>query len=236
MFRHPFLVDNNKECTLCGNCIKNCRLRSIQLNLRLAPQELWSIETPRAGDSFLVVALGAVFFFLSRHSQFHDLIDSFQLPFPLNGLSQPAVVGSLFFWGLIALFWGVYSLVSWTQAKLHGGDFQRTYAGLGYGLIPVVLGGFLAVYVKMFITGAWRLIPNFLKIFGIDTSWKEIHLLSAQGTVTLQYIIILGGLLASLYAMYRIVNRLQPGKSGMNKIILPFLFTVVIGIIYLKYI
>lgn len=34
MFRHPFLVDNNRDCILCGQCIKNCKLNSIHLNLR----------------------------------------------------------------------------------------------------------------------------------------------------------------------------------------------------------
>lgn len=236
MFRHPFLVDNNKDCTLCGNCIKNCELRSIQLNLRLAPQELWSIHTPRTADSFLVVALGAVFFFLARHEQFQDLIQSNHLSLPLTDLSHPTIVGSIIFWGIIALAWGVYSLVSWAQVRIHGGDFQKTYARLGYGLIPLVLGGFLAVYVKMFVNGAWRLVPNFLKLFGYETSLKEVHLLSLQGTATLQHVIIIGGLLASLYAIYKIVYRQQAGKFAIKHLVFPFIFSIVLGIIYLMYV
>ena len=236
MFRHPFLVDNNKDCTLCGNCIKNCKLRSIQLNLRLAPQELWSIQTPRAGDSFLVVALGAVFFFLARHEQFHDLIQSFSFSLPFANLSYPAIVGSLFFWGMIAVAWGMYTLLCRVQVSIHGGDFRRTYACLGYGLIPLVLGGFLAVYVKMFVNNAWRLVPNFFNLFGVETTVKEVHLLSLQGTATLQHIIIIGGLLASLYAVYKIVNRLQAGKLAVKNLVFPFLFSIVLGIIYLMYV
>lgn len=236
MFRHPFLVDNNKDCTLCGNCIKNCNLRSIQLNLRLAPQELWSIHTPRTADSFLVVALGAVFFFLARHAQFHDLIQSFHFSLPFADLSHPEIVGSLFFWGMITLAWGIYSLVIWAQVSIHSGDFQRTCACLGYGLIPLILGGFLAVYVKMFVNGAWRLVPNSLKLFGVESSFKEIHLLSLQGTATLQHIIIIGGLLASLYALYKIVNRLQAGKVAVKNLVFPFGFFIALGIMYLKYV
>lgn len=236
MFRHPFLVDNNKDCTLCGNCIKNCKLRSIQLNLRLAPQELWSIQTPRTADSFLVVALGAVFFFLARHGQFQELIQSFHFSLPFAVLNQPAIVGSLFFWGMTAFAWGIYSLVIRMQVGIHGGDFRRTYAILGYGLIPLVLGGFLAVYVKMFAHGAWRLVPNSLKLFGVKTSFKEVHLLSQQGTATLQHIIIIGGLLASLYAMYKIVNRLQAGKLAAKNLVFPLGFPIALAIMYLKYI
>jgi len=236
MSRHPSLVDNNRDCTLCGNCIKNCKLRSIQLNLRLAPQELWSIQTPHTGDSFLVIALGAVFFFLASHTQSHDFIESFRFSLPFANLNNPAIVGSLFFWGMIAFSWGMYSLLCWVQVSMHGGDFRRTYARLGYGLIPLVLGGFLAVYVKMFVNNAWRIVPNFFNLFGFESNFKEVHLLSLQGTATLQHIIIIGGLLASLYAVYKIVKRLQAGKFVVKNLVFPFVFSIMIGIVYLKYI
>ena len=67
MFRHPYLVDNNRDCIVCGDCIKNCNHSSIHLNLRLAPQELWSLQTPRRADSFLIVALGAIFYTFALH-------------------------------------------------------------------------------------------------------------------------------------------------------------------------
>ncbi len=62
MFRHPYLVDNNRDCIMCARCIKSCNNSSIQLNIRLAPEELWSLGTPRLADSFLIVSLGAIIF------------------------------------------------------------------------------------------------------------------------------------------------------------------------------
>jgi hypothetical protein len=202
----------------------------------LAPQELWSIETPRVADSFLVIALGAVFFFLARHGQFLDVIQSLDLSSPLSVLDHPAITGSLIFWGVIAFSWGTYSLIIWAQVNIHGGNFRRVSACLGYGFIPLILGGFLAVYVKMFVNGAWRIIPNTLNLFGIDTSVKEVPLLSLQGTATLQHIIIIGGLLASLYALFKIVNKLQDGKLTVSNLVIPFGFSIALGIMYLKYI
>ena len=61
MFRHPFMVDNNRDCIVCGQCMKSCTKQSIQLNVRMAPQELWNIEIPRRADSFLIVSLGQSF-------------------------------------------------------------------------------------------------------------------------------------------------------------------------------
>jgi hypothetical protein len=94
----------------------------------------------------------------------------------------------------------------------------------------------LLFYVKMFVNNAWRIVPNFFNLFGFETTFKEVHLLSLQGTATLQHIIIIGGLLASLYAVYKIVKRLQAGKFAVKNLIFPFVFSIMIGIIYLKYI
>ena len=73
MFRHPYLVDNNRDCIMCAKCIKNCSNGSIQLNVRLAPEELWGLATPRKADSFLIVSMGAIFFPFALNTKFSDL-------------------------------------------------------------------------------------------------------------------------------------------------------------------
>ncbi|MEE4243671.1 MAG: sigma 54-interacting transcriptional regulator, partial [Desulfopila sp.] len=92
MFRHPFLVDNNRDCILCGQCIKNCRLNSIHLNLRLAPQELWNQQSPRLEDSVLVVSLAAIFFPFTIHHNAPDAVAGW-LALP----DSPALAATFFF-------------------------------------------------------------------------------------------------------------------------------------------
>jgi CRP-like cAMP-binding protein/NAD-dependent dihydropyrimidine dehydrogenase PreA subunit len=224
MFRHPFLVDNNRDCILCGNCIKNCPHDSIQVNLRIAPLELWHIHAPRVADSFLVVSLSAIFFPLLRHQEFQNLFTVY---------SMPHLVGSLMIFVLIAAFVAIYSLFSWQQARITGKSFNYIFSATGYGFIPLVLGGFLAVYFEMFVAEAWRLIPLIMSAFG--ASLEPGHrLLSREATLTLQHLIITGGLLASLYATYRIIKRYMGSDRFSLKLYgLPYAFLLGSGILFL---
>ena len=225
MSRHPFLVDNNRDCTLCGNCIKNCPHDSIQVNLRIAPLELWHIQSPRVADSFLVVALSAIFFPLLLHQEFIFLFSKY---------SMPHLAGSLMLFGLIGLFVGIFSLFSWQQARMSNTSFTHIFAATGYGYIPLVLGGFLAVYFEMFMAGAWRVVPLLLSVFGLVTPETDYRLLSQEATLTLQHLIITGGLLASLYATYRIVKRYTLTERFSLKLYgLPYGFLLGSGLLFL---
>ncbi len=224
MSRHPFLVDNNRDCILCGNCIKNCPHDSIQVNMRIAPVELWNIHAPRAADSFLVVSLAAIFFPLLRHRDFLDLA---------AGYSMEHLAGSLMLFGLIAVFVGIYSLFSWQQAKNTEKGFNYIFGATGYGFIPLVLGGFLAVYFEMFMAGAWRFIPLILASFGASLEAGH-RILSREATLTLQHLIITGGLLASLYATYRIIKRYIGTESFSLRFYgLPYAFLLGSGFLFL---
>jgi transcriptional regulator with AAA-type ATPase domain len=242
MFRHPFLVDNNKDCILCGRCIKNCRYRSTQLNLRLAPEELWSIQSPRLADSFLVVTLGAIYFLLTGHKEFQAIIQQQSLFHIGSADISAAVTGSLMFWGIVALGWTVYSFLCRIQAAMTDGDYDKIRAAFGYGLIPLVLGGYLAFYAKMFFHGAWRLIPNVLYLFGIEATAEKFQFISKQGITTLLHISIIGGLFACLYATYRIFNRLSLTSGTLQKastikqLTVPYLLILLTGIAYLIFI
>jgi CRP-like cAMP-binding protein/ferredoxin len=225
MFRHPFLVDNNRDCTLCGNCVKTCPHDSIQLNLRIAPLELWHIQSPRVADSFLVVALSAIFFPLLLHQEFLAISGKY---------SMPHLAGSLILFGLIGLFVGIYSLFSWQQARMSQSGFLHIFAATGYGYIPLVLGGFLAVYFEMFMAGAWRVVPLILSTVGVTMTETGYRLLSREATETLQHLIITGGLLASLYATFRIVKRYsQTERFSLKLYGLPYGFLLVSGLLFL---
>ena len=233
MFRHPFLVDNNKDCILCGKCIRNCRLRSIQLNLRLAPRELWSIRTPRLSDNFLVVSLGAISFFLTYHLQFLNFIQHQQFISCCADTGLRATVfGSLFFGGIITVSWCLYLLLSKLQSLVSKEDYRKVRTVFGYGLIPIILGGYLAFNARLFVQEAWHVIPNFSLLFGIETEMKKFYLLTSNGTATLLNIIILGGLLASLYATYKIFSRLEGAQITFRHLLIPFLFLLTIGVSY----
>lgn len=46
VFEAPFVLHNNQDCILCGNCVKNCANQVPALNLRVPGQELWTFHKP----------------------------------------------------------------------------------------------------------------------------------------------------------------------------------------------
>ncbi|GAB6192198.1 sigma 54-interacting transcriptional regulator [Desulfocastanea catecholica] len=231
MFRHPYLVDNNRDCIMCAKCIKNCENSSIQLNLRLAPQELWALETPRRADSFLIVAMGAIFFPFALQNEFFRLVDWLTAVLSNIGLLLPnSVVGSFLFFVWILVFQAGYYLMVIVQSLYAKMDKNLLLPLFGYGCIPLILGGFMAFHLDVFVRGAGRIVPNLQELFGWHYSYENIRLISADSTYVLQIFTVLGGLLASLYATYRVIDRAMAGDTVTSKsLVLPFSFLVILA-------
>ncbi len=153
---------------MCAKCIKNCDNSSVQLNVRLAPQELWALETPRRADSFLIVSMGAIFFPFALQKEFSGLVAWLVSVLSGAGINIPEyIVGSvLFFLWLLVFQIGYYSMVlfeSW-YAKI---DKNLLLPLFGYGCIPLILGGYMAVHLDAFVRGAGRIVPNLQELFGL---------------------------------------------------------------------
>ena len=231
MFRHPFLVDNNRDCIMCAECVKSCNNSSIHLNLRLTPEELWDLNTPRRADSFLIVALGAIFFPFALHGEFSAMISQLvaQLPPEFSAIPLP-LVKTAFFFGIIALFQIGYLLMVYLVARYGGIKRQALKPMLGYGFIPLILGCYLAVHFELFMQDAWRIWPNLLELFGIEARYVPHRILSADSTAVLQAITVCGGMLASFYAIYRIMARFKgPSAFSSEMLVLPYSFMIFLG-------
>lgn len=233
MFRHPFLVDNNKDCILCGRCIRNCGLRSIELNLRIAPRELWSLQNVKLSDNFLIISLGTIYFLLVFHQEFLGQAERLGRLLPGGFAVKTVLAGSMLFWGIIGLGWGAYMFFCVLQATVLEKKTGKVASLFGYGLLPLVLGGYLAYYADMFINRAWQIVPGILALFGIELGMKTFRLLPPAGTSTFLHIVILGGTLASGYATYKICRRLEGEKLKFAHLLFPLLTVLGFGIAYL---
>jgi polyferredoxin len=209
MFRHPFLVDNNRDCILCGQCIKNCRLDSIHLNLRLAPQELWNMQAPRLEDSILVIVLAAVFFPFAVNLKYPGLVAGWAATGNGFGLPlSPVPVSSIFFFGCILIYLGGAALLSQIMARLTGNSWKATASIIGYGMIPLVLSAFMAAHLEIFVGGLGLLPANILDLAGSGGNYGAPRIMSPDAAFVLQAITVAGGLIAALYASHRIIKRL----------------------------
>ncbi|MCB2218531.1 sigma 54-interacting transcriptional regulator [Desulfofustis glycolicus] len=234
MFRHPFMVDNNRDCIVCGQCIKQCKKHSIHLNVRMAPQELWDIEAPRQADSFLIVALGAIFFPFALHQDLYQWIYWLQQTYPHGFGRLPfALIGSLIFFGLIFLFQLGYYLMVQVQAKLTRVDRTMLLPLLGYGFIPIILGVYLAVHFEIFVSQSWRLVANIREILAMAPIEAGARLISPDASALLQVFTVAGGFFASLYATHRIIDRLKGGGVTTRDLILPYSFLAGFTILFI---
>lgn len=222
MFRHPFLVDNNRDCILCGQCVKNCRLNSIHLNLRLAPQELWRQQSPRLADSLLVVSLAAIYFPFAISQNYPEWPSQLatHLSPPELTLSTPLVY-SVFFFCCIAFYLVGYVVLSRIMAAITGNGWRAVAAILGYGMIPLVLGAFMAIHLDILLRDLWLLPANLMELIGWTATRNTIRFLSPNTTLSFQVITVAGGLFAALYATRRIVQRLAVGKPHLPMMALP---------------
>ena len=235
MFRHPYLVDNNRDCIFCAACVKSCANSSIHLNLRLAPQELWSIQMPRWEDSFLIISLAAIFFPFALHQDYAEVMEWLRRFVAERGLLLPNfVIGSLGFFSSILVFQVIYYLMVRIQARYLKIDRKSLLALLGYGFIPLILGGYMAVHLEFFVDGSWRLVLIIKEALGFVTSYEDIRLISRDSTIVLQTLTILGGLCASMYATYRIIDRLLEGEHLVARmLLLPYGFLVTLAVLFL---
>ncbi len=237
MFRHPFLVDNNRDCILCGQCIKNCQLNSIHLNLRLAPQELWNLQSPRLEDSILVVSLAAIFYPFALNQKYPDFKESMTNIIHSLGMPENQVLAlSIFFFGCIMIYLSGYAILSKIMARLTGSSWKTTASILGYSMIPLVLGAFMAAHLEIFVGGIWLLTANLKDIFGLGGEYNSSRLISPDATFLLQFITIVGSLIASLYATQRIVKRLLADHSYKSRIfLLPAFLLCLSALAYLTF-
>lgn len=237
MFRHPFLVDNNRDCILCGQCVKNCGKNSIHLNVRLAPQELWNQQNPRNSDSVLVICLAAIFFPFAIRLNFPLFLERSATALAHLGLPHSVpLAASLLFFACVIVYLAGYAVLSRIIAAVTENSWKRVTAVLGYGMIPLVLGAYMAVHLDIFVKGIWLLPANVIELVGMGSPSGPGPLLSSDATFLLQAITVIGGLLASLYATRRIVLRLLPEKLPLKLIhFLPSILLCISAIAYLLF-
>ena len=108
------------------------------------------------------------------------------------------------------------------QAYLTKIDRVRILRLLGYGLMPLILGVYLAVYFEIFVSDSWRLAANLRAMFSLSPVREGARLISPDASALIQVFTVAGGFLASLYATHRIIDRIKGGGVVSRDLILPY--------------
>ncbi|MGB3512449.1 MAG: sigma 54-interacting transcriptional regulator [Microcoleaceae cyanobacterium] len=173
LYSHPAQLEDNRDCVLCMTCLKACPHRSVEVNLRPPGIELWTTNVARSYEvALLLLLFGGVFVHglpeLNSWLGLNlDLTDFWQhLGLAMGALIAPGIIILLAYGGS----WLFYKLRCFFQ----GSDSDSVllspipFVKLTYGYLPLVLGGFIAHYLRLGLSEAGRILPVSFATFGLN--------------------------------------------------------------------
>jgi len=185
MSQHLPFLDNNLDCKLCFNCVRNCPNGSVQVNLRLAGREVWHLVRVNQGYVFFIGVMLAILIPLN----YFELI---QRIWPTHW----TVWFSLLFWGS-----GIAGgILAWLIAKPFKTKAASLRVKLVFGLTPIVLAGHI-MYQVDFIPGIRSLLlgGGYITAAGLQTFYLPATGL-AQG-IAVAFGLVLTGVTVAILLM-----------------------------------
>ena len=138
MSQHLPFLDNNIDCKLCFNCVRNCPNGSVQVNLRLAGREVWHLVRVNQGYVVFIGVMLAILVPLNYFAPLRNIWPS----------TSWKVWFSLCYWG--AGFVG--GMLTWVIAKPFKTKATSLRVKLIFAFTPLVLAGHI-MYQVVFIPG-----------------------------------------------------------------------------------
>lgn len=218
LYSHPAQLRENRDCVLCMTCLKACPHRSVELNLRPPGIELWTTHVPRTYEvALLLLLLGGAF--LHRLTEIHtwlgwqwDLARFLpHLGMSLIVLLVPALIVGIAY-GAMQLFhrFTIY-LHLYTKKKnlplIFSPCKPRPFIELAYGYLPLILGGNLAHYLRLFLQEAGRILPVTYATFGFSSSGLPIWVAHPAVIAFLQGTTLISSVLLTWVLTHKISRR-----------------------------
>jgi ferredoxin len=219
MFETPRTMDSNRECTLCGNCIKSCPHGSISLELRKPTSEFWNIRNPRIDVSFLAIVLVGVVIVqnLTMLGAYESVLTFVGR---ITGSSYVPLNFSLVFIAAMALPIAALMLASRLSKQGSETTFQN-FARYGYALIAFDLAAHMG-HNLFHLLGEGLAVPRTLaSLFGLGWTRTDDAIFNTPTIQVLQYLMLATGAAASAYVLYRIATR--PGQKRPLRALWPHL-------------
>ncbi|MEA4901985.1 cyclic nucleotide-binding domain-containing protein [Desulfitobacterium sp.] len=138
MSQHLPYLDNNLDCKLCFNCVRNCPHESVQVNLRFPAREVWHLKRVNQGYTIFIGMLFAILFPI-RYFE------------PLQKI-WPATQWKIAFTLAYILAAFVGGLLGWWLGKPFKTKAASKRIKLVFALTPFVLAGHI-IYQMNFIPG-----------------------------------------------------------------------------------
>jgi polyferredoxin len=218
MFRHPLFLEDNQSCRVCTYCVQNCPYRSVQLNLRVPGQEIWTQTKPVKGGAFFSLLLASLLFveILPDLPQFGLFLES-AFPFPRLTPNQGYTILLV-----IIVFFSLFlvefpRLVFYRDAEKTGTDTKVTR--YSFAFIPLALCGHFANHLR-YVPGGSGLTLQLIKIPFAAGTESSSTIITINLIWAVQIVLTIIGIGWAFYILYKIhaMERVTTGSPGDSHI------------------
>lgn len=227
MFELPGSMDSSAKCNLCGNCVKVCPNQSVEIKLRAPSKELWFIRRPKIEESFLaIVIMGIVFVqnitMLEIWKGAQGMIEG------ITGTSSYTETFTVTF--LIAMAAPVLALyLTGRIAGLTNGQSAiSNLTRFGYALIPLDLAGHMAHNLFHLLAEGKSVLYTGIALLSPGYQGGSAALVSGGTIQIMQFALIVLGLIASVFTVYKISSYNFSDKKEMGASFAPFAALLVV--------
>ena len=143
MLERPLILDNNRSCNLCMNCVKACPHDAMRVFLRQPGAEVWEQRAPMLSAGILSVLLAGTMLVHSAcmrlNSSGRHLIDA--PPATWLGITDERVAWTVAYALALALPLVLVSLMAWLSAKRERGSWGGNLAeyGMSFAILAVLM-------------------------------------------------------------------------------------------------
>ena len=216
LYEVPRTMDSNRDCNMCGNCVKSCPHGSLRLEVRKPTSEFWSIRKPRLDVAFLAIVLVGVVIVqnLTMLGIYPTILGHVAM---FTGTTNQDVNFTVVFLLAMVTPIALLAAASFVSSRLSGGDMLRDFTIFGYALIPLDLAAHMA-HNLFHLLGEGLAVPRSMVLW-LGGTWEgSTALLNTMTIEVLQYLMLGAGISATVYAAYRIAGSVH-GTSKWRALI-----------------
>lgn len=205
MFEFPRTMDTNANCNLCAACVKTCPNGSIQLTVRPPTKELWFIRKPKLEEAFLAVVIMGIVFVqnITMLEVWKGMLAWLEQTI---GTDNYAVTFTIIFLIAMAIPVALLAGTAFIAGRLNGDTLAQNFAKFGYAIIPLDVAGHVGHNLFHLLAEGKAVLYTALALVGQPVGNASPALLGGTTIQWLQYVLIVFGVLGSLYTAYRIAR------------------------------
>ena len=212
VFLYPASVTSNSECLMCGNCLKNCESRGVQVNVRPPVAELWQNSQPIQALSVFALVILAVMLMhgLNQVPWWKSVKEA--IPF------GPELKRFTIYAGLIASVLSAFAVAATLSAAASRERFGVNLTRYGVAFIPLALALHLNAMTRNVLRDGMATILAYLGKLR-DALFRAVPMTAGievgdpfAPPVLIRFInalIVLGGIAATLLAIAMIARRVS---------------------------